>query len=109
LKAGKEYRALMELLNETATPVEDITEEIAAEADDHLFCFSVNGDITIRYEDEDSNGLPIGLVTTWVPGSAGSASVTILLRHQHDTKTGTCPGGGETDVEVTFELVIEEQ
>ena len=108
LKAGREYAAVIELLNETTDPAEDITAEIAEEADDHLFCFSTSEHITVTYDDEDSEGRPIGLVTTWSVSNAGDATVTIRLRHQHGTKTGECPGGGDTDIEVTFDLVIEE-
>ena len=110
LKPSTSYSAVIELKNETVNPVADITEEVAEEAEDHLFCFDASGDISVAYveEDEDANGLPLGLLTTWTTGSAGNATVTLSLRHQPGTKTGECPGSGETDVEVTFDLVINE-
>ena len=108
LKADQEYNGLIQLLNETVDPAEDITEEIYTEGDAHLFCFDVDGAINIVANDQDSNGLPIGLATTWTTGAAGEASVRIILRHQYGgTKTGECPGGGETDIEVTFDVVVE--
>ena len=106
LKAGTTYSAVIELQNETVNPPLDITNEVAEEADDHLFCFDVSGDIAVSYEDEDQNGLPIGLLTTWQVGAAGDGQVTLSLRHQAGTKTGECPGGGETDVEITFDVQI---
>ncbi len=107
LQSSTAYSAEITLLNETLDPVADISEEVAEEGHHHLFCFSVEGDLTIGYDDEDVNGLPIGLSTSWQTGHAGPAAVTIVLRHQDGTKTGQCPGPGETDVQVTFQLVIE--
>ena len=106
LMASTTYAVVMELLNETESPAGNISEEVAGEANDHLFCFDVVGNILIRYEDEDENGLPLGLITLWETGSAGAAEITVTLRHQAGTKTGQCPGPGETDVEVTFVLDI---
>lgn len=106
LKAATNYSAAIELRNETVNPPQRITNEVADEANDHLFCFDVTGDIGVTYLDHDGNGKPIGLFTTWEVGAAGSAQVTISLRHQAGTKTGECPGGGETDVQVTFDLDI---
>lgn len=107
LKASTQYAAVIELTNETVNPNENISEEVAQEADDHLFCFDPGSDIiSVQYEDEDSNGLPLGLITTWQTGAAGATTITISLRHQAGTKTGVCPGSGETDVEVTFDVVV---
>lgn len=101
------YAAIIELENETEDPAVNISEEIAGEAEQHLFCFG-GGDLSVEYEDEDKNGLPLGLVTSWTTSDvAGATSVTVTLRHQAGTKTGECPGTGETDVEVTFDLLIE--
>ena len=107
LAASTHYAVAIELLNETVSPVEDISQEVAEEANDHLFCFNVDGDVSVQYEDEDENGMPLGLITSWVTGSAGEATVAITLRHQSGTKTGACPGTGETDVEVAFDLLVE--
>ena len=106
LQAGATYSGVIELWNETVSPPANITEEVAEEADDHLFCFDVSGDITIAYQDEDANGLPLGVITTWTVGQAGAAEVTVSLRHQAGTKTGECPGSGESDVEVAFDLNV---
>lgn len=108
LQASTVYSSIIELKNETVNPAGNISEEIAEEADDHLFCFDSSADnISFQYEDQDSNGLPLGLLTTWTTGTPGGTTVTIRLRHQPATKTGQCPGSGETDVEVSFDLVVE--
>ncbi len=108
LKASTLYTAIIELKNETTNPAINVSEEVAEEADDHLFCFDSSApNVVIDYEDEDSNGLPLGLVSSWQTAAAGETSVTVALRHQAGTKTGECPGAGETDVEVTFDLLVE--
>jgi hypothetical protein len=115
LQLNKSYSASIVLLNETENPVEDVTEEIEEEADEHLFCFSTTlTGLAIVPADTEANYIaggstkPVGLLTTWSVGSAiGTGTVTIILRHQPGTKTGTCPGSGETDIEVTFNVTIQ--
>ena len=107
LTASTVYSGVIELKNETTNPVGNIAEEVAEEGDDHLFCFEPASNlISVAYADEDSNGLPLGLITTWQTGAAGTTTVTVSLRHQAGTKTGECPGSGETDVQVSFTLEI---
>ena len=107
LRAATLYTAVITFLNETVSPPEDITLEVEEEGDDHLICFETSSNITIAYEDTDDRGLPLGLETSWLTGEVGPAEVTVSLRHQAGTKTGDCPGGGETDVEVAFEVIVE--
>lgn len=108
LLANKTYNALITLQNEAGSSPEDITAEVAEEADEHLFCFTVTGsNLTIAATDRDSNGLAIGLASTWTTTAAGNASVRVVLRHQPGTKDGNCPGSGETDVDVTFNVTVQ--
>ncbi len=109
LSASTTYTAEITLLNESVNPAENITEEIEEEADEHLFCFTVGGgaNIDYSYADEDDNGLDVGLTTIWETGAASTGTITIVLRHQPGTKTGACPGPGETDIEVTFNVAIQ--
>jgi hypothetical protein len=108
LAADATYTGAITLLNETVNPADNITGEVEEEAEDHLFCFEVTGaNLTIGYADTDSNGRPIGLTSMWTTTSASSGKVKVTLRHQPGVKTGTCPGGGDTDVEVEFEIAIQ--
>lgn len=107
LKSATTYEAQIKLLNETENPPGDISLEVKQEANDHLVCFDVTGNMGVQYLDADANNLPLGLMTAWTTGAPGNADVTIALRHQAGTKTGACPGAGETDVEVSFDLLIE--
>lgn len=107
LKANTVYRLEIELLDESKNPVEDITEEILAEADEHLFCFEVNGaSITIVRTDTDGV-YELGLESLWTVGAAGSGTVTVILKHQPDgLKDGSCDPG-ETDVELEFHVTVQ--
>jgi hypothetical protein len=108
LSANKTYSGVITLKNESQPTPVDITEEVAEESQHHLFCFTVTGsNLTVIANDTDSKGLPIGLTSVWQTTTAGNTSVKIVLRHQFETKTGICPGDGETDVEVDFNLTVE--
>jgi hypothetical protein len=108
LSANKTYTGVITLQDESGSAVEDITPEVKEESEDHLFCFAVTGsNLRITSTDSDRNSLPIGLQSSWVTTNAGNASVTISLRHQPGTKTGVCPGTGETDVEVEFSVAVQ--
>lgn len=115
LIADQIYNATIELFNESENPVEIITEEIEEEADEHLFCFDKTGltGLTITYADKEADYITggstkvVGLATTWTTTTTGEGTVTIILRHQPGTKTGDCPGPGETDIEVTFDITIQ--
>ena len=114
LTSGITYMATIELLNETKTPAESITAEIEEEADEHLFCFeeTLSG-LTVTYADTEAKYLTdgsskvVGLATSWQATTVGNGTVTVSLRHQPGTKTGDCPGSGDTDIEVTFNVSIQ--
>ena len=117
------------LLNELESPVEDITEEIQDEAEEHQFFFTgsvedCSYDIALahhEYLDEDSNGLPLGLTNTITTLIAGTRELTISLRHlpeedgqtvkTESMATDVCNGTaipGDWDVRVTFPLTVTE-
>ena len=96
------YFATILLLNETASPVDTISNEVLEETDDHLFCFTPSGSsASVTVTDRDGNNLPIGLQSTWITTSAGSGTMNVTLHHQPGIKNGDC-ALGETDVEVLF-------
>jgi hypothetical protein len=114
------------LTNTLGTEDEDITAEIKEEDDEHMFFFGFtegffsdptgDGNLDgredpINYNDEDANGFPVGLSTTWTAGehSETPGELNIILKHQPDLKTATSDAStGGTDVDITFELHIEE-
>ena len=114
LSRDSTYLVEIEVLNESANPVVDITEEILEESTVHQFFFQESGaNVTVAYNDLDANALPIGLNTIWVIGTASNGQVIVTLWHEPDkTAPGVSSGditnaGGDADMEVTFPLVIE--
>lgn len=108
------YTGTLQLLNEAEDPTEEITEEIEEEDEEHQFFFQTSlSDLTISYEDQDADGNPVGLNTTVSTGEAGSGTITITLRHEpNKSAAGVSEGditnaGGETDIEVTFNVNVE--
>lgn len=106
LDTNSVYDVSIEFLNESGEEAEDMTHEIEEEDDEHLICFDVPSDnLTIDRTDSDGT-FEVGLMSKWTTSEATIGSVTISLKHQPDVKDGTCVPG-ETDVEVTFPMVIE--
>ncbi len=112
--AESAYTGVIQLLNESVSPSEDIAEEIMEEGDEHQFFFHVETAIAnILYTDQDVNGNPIGLTTTLTTGAISDGILTITLRHQldkfaSDVSMGDITNaGGETDIEVSFPMVIK--
>jgi hypothetical protein len=114
LSPSSSYHIQLELLDETKNPVDTITYEIAGESDVHQFFFSFTGvNLTSIYDDVDVNGKPVGLSNVWTTAANSVGSVMVTLRHQPDKNgVGVSSGditnaGGETDIEVTFPVVIQ--
>ena len=114
LEANSTYLGSLQLLNESETPTEDITEEIAEEDEDHQFFFETDiQGLSFVYTDGDSAAQPVGLRSTLSTGDAGSGTITITLRHEpNKSADGVSDGditnaGGETDIEVTFPVDVE--
>ncbi|WP_026778099.1 hypothetical protein [Polaribacter sp. Hel_I_88] len=110
LTANTTYTGVLKLENATESPAENITLEVKAEGDEHEFFFasSIAG-LTFEKTDTDINGNPIGIETSVTTGSAGSGTLTVVLKHE-PTKpnNGTSANaGGSTDVEVTFNIAVQ--
>ena len=114
LSADSIYDVEIEVLNESGTPTVDITAEIVDEGTVHQFFFQPsNANVTVAYSDADANGKPIGVNTLWTIGAIGNGTVVVTLRHEPDKNAAGVSGGditnagGETDIEVSFPVVIE--
>jgi len=127
LDADKTYELTYVITNSIATDPDErnIGAEIAEEDDEHQLFFAFtdgaftdpmgNGNIDnaadpINYNDEDGNGNPVGLSTTWTTRSEALAGgvFTARLQHQPDVKTSTSGAtDGDTDFDLTFVLTIE--
>ena len=109
LSANKTYKCEVYLLNESVTPVDDITLEIEAEADDHQFYFTPSFPaLTISNLNKDSKNLPLGTEATWGTGAASTGTVNITLKHKPGTKAAGDPiSKGDTDVSIDFKVKIQ--
>jgi hypothetical protein len=89
---------------------ENITSEIQSEGVDHEFFYSFTGTSapSIIKTDVDVNNNPLGINTSLNTASSGTFPLTIILRHK-PTKPNTSlqTAGGDTDVEVNFNVVVQ--
>jgi hypothetical protein len=107
LAPNKTWLTSIILLNETANPVDTISNEVLDEANDHLFCFGPSGvGITVTITDTDGNSLPLGLQSKWKTTGTATGTVEVELKHQPGVKNGTCTPG-ETDIHVHFQAIVQ--
>jgi hypothetical protein len=111
LKPGAIYLGSVQFENRAKSPVENITEEVLEDADEHQVFYTVSnslGQVTVL--DKDGRGLPLGLtfsIATTTAAAAVPGSLTLSLYHyeSESAKNGT-DLADETDVEVTFPLIV---
>jgi len=109
LSAGSSYIATLEILDETKSPADDITLEIAEEKNEHQFFFvaSPASLVTFSNFDKDSNGKDVGLISTFTTTSVGKGTLQVVLKHLgEDPKTSNITSG-ETDMDVVFDVVVQ--
>lgn len=114
LDANVAYTLAIEFVNETETPPEQITEEVHEEGDEHQIFFmpSQGLNLTVNYNDTDIDGRPIGLLNTANAGATSNGTLRVVLRHEPSKAAANVAAGditnagGETDIEVEFEVVI---
>ena len=111
---GISYSGTVSFLNEIANPVDNITEEVAEEAEDHQVFYQITNNLgTFTYTDMDTDGKPIGLTFTFTTNNTGTGSLVVTLKHlPNKSATGVSSGditnaGGETDATVTFPVVVQ--
>jgi hypothetical protein len=112
LTANRSYSLTVEVLDESKTPVQNITDEIREQKDEHLFVFTANAAtlLTYTYGDLDSRNFPIGLTGSVRTGGSGTGQLKVRLRHQPPingvaVKNGTASPGSD-DVNLDFALTV---
>lgn len=116
LKSDTTYAVEISFLDESdPTDVENITEEVIEEADEHLVYYDNNLEglnIQSAANDvKDSKGVAIGIRTQWQTGAGGAlGALRVYLVHEPVSKTANTRAavGGETDVEVDFSIRIND-
>jgi hypothetical protein len=113
LKANTKYTLDIELLDESKNPIENITSEIEAEKDEHLFVFTPSSSniLTYKYLDKDANNFNVGLKGEVTTGAKNTGKLKVQLRHQppvnnKPTKDGTATPGSD-DINLDFDIIIE--
>ena len=104
------YDGTVAFLDESGEEVEDITQEVIEEADEHQVFYTVSEglNITTTYQDFDSNDNPLGVNITLETGEASSGSLTVTLRHEPvKPNDGLDSARGETDIATSFDVTIE--
>jgi hypothetical protein len=107
LKANTDYTLTIAFLDESKTPVEDITAEINEKDFEHLLIYTPSPAalLTYTYGDKDANGFPIGLTGTAKTGATGVGKLKVQLRHQPNAKNGTAAPGSD-DVNLDFNVKV---
>lgn len=112
LKIHTHYSASLELLDETKSPVEEITSEIQERGNYHrIFYFPSAGlspELAWNVNDLDTNNPPlaIGLTADVSCDSVSSGYLNVILKHQPNVKDGTF-APGSTDMDVNFRVLIQ--
>lgn len=114
LENGVVYTGTVSFLNELVNPVEDITQEVAEEAEDHQVFYQITNNLgTFTYTDLDADGKPIGLTFNFTANNSGTGDLVVTLKHlPNKSANGVASGditnaGGETDATVTFPLIVQ--
>lgn len=132
LDVASDYELQISFRDELSQPPEDLTDEIAAEAEEHqVFATgtAVQGPatgenaeaiVTQAYLDADADGFPVGLLHAITPIGPGSGELVLTLRHLPveggvPVKTGSLAldlaAGralpGDIDAVVTFAVTVE--
>ena len=114
LTAGMTYDGTVEFWDrqDPGNP-EDITQEVAAEADEHRVFHMFTGVTDVSVPDgsldTDGNGAPLGLTFQVVADAvaAGTGSLRVILSHYDDTPKGDgSQQSNETDADVTFPVTV---
>ena len=114
LAANTQYEVGIVFLDESdPSDIEDITEEVKEEADEHQVFYEFS-QLNIGLEQSssdtlDSNQNPVYINSLWNTSEVGSGTVTVYLIHEPVTKSSSTRDGfaGETDVAVDFLITIE--
>jgi hypothetical protein len=109
LQKGKVYDCVLEILNESVTPADNITAEIIAESNDHqLYYSSTNNLVAFSNFNQDGKGFPLGTSSIWTASStAGTGILNITLKHKPGIKTANDNiSVGDTDISLDFKVKV---
>ncbi len=112
LLPNKTYTVTTEFLDETKTPIVNLTSEIEKESAEHLVVFESPASLlSLTRTDKDSRGFEIGLKASAKTVAAATGSLKVSLKHQPEVggkpvKDGTA-SIGSTDFEGNFLVEVK--
>ncbi|MBL0766276.1 hypothetical protein [Marivirga atlantica] len=122
LAANTTYELEIDLYN--SIEEESISEEVAAEDEEHMFFFGFteglftdpagDGNIgadargdALNYLDSDANNQPTGLLTEWTTAASGNGTFRVVLKHQPDIKSENSSSvDGSTDLNISWDITV---
>lgn len=114
MQANKTYYAELKILNEKASPAQDLTGEIQSESNTHLFLYNSDpssgpGSVYFTNGSKDGSNQNFNLTGNLNSNGAGNGTVRLYLLHAPTNKNGinTEETGGETDMAASFPVVIQ--
>ena len=111
ISKNRNYKCEIEFLNESTTPVDQVTAEVLSEAVDHQIYLlpTPTSLVNIVYGDKDANNLPIGITSYWSTGTMnGSGTMNITLKHKPGfKKLNDLVSVGDTDVSIDFKIKVQ--
>jgi hypothetical protein len=109
---GATYTGSVRFENRLVTPIENITNEVVAEANEHRVFYTVSGEgLTVTTTDRDPAGRPLGVTFTLAATASapvGSRTMRVVLCHYGDVaKPATATScTNDTDIDVSFALTV---
>jgi len=112
LAAGTTATGTIRFENRLVTPIENITDEVRTEANEHRVFYTVTGNgVTVNTTDVDGAGRPLGLTFTAAAAAgtpSGPRTLRVVLCHYDATpKPATASSCTvDTDIDVSFALTV---
>jgi hypothetical protein len=117
---NKTYNGEITVLNESVSPVENVSEAILTEAVDHQFFYQKTGTLPLFLyspiaeapNNYDLNGKPLGIKTKLVTTNPATGNLIVTLKHEGNKSAPNVANGditnatGATDFEVKFLNII---
>lgn len=111
VRGGASYRAVLTLLDESGSSVKNVTGDINAEKEGHLFLITPAGGIDasriqIGGKDKDANGADVGLTfqLTATTGLPAIGKLNIVLRHYDSNNKQDAVYDTDIDMDVPIEI-----
>jgi len=109
LAPTRSYNVSVQLLNKTETPVKDVTLEVQREADAHRFYYepATGSNVTVSGLNNDGNGVPLGITSTWATGAVATGKLKVTLRHYPSTPPGKAIADLVSSTKSGTDIVVE--